>query len=280
MGSCGGRAGSINDLRFPDHGRSPKNSPGFRQPRLGLKWFYGRMNKKTIERSGGSMASDEARRLNDQPNLTLGEFDLAFLSLLRDLGKQAMAGARSCTEAIFELSSNYVDKPAFEALRKFYDLYFADEDLEERKAKVHREVDTLVDELQTKMARGESLDEVSSVEDQSNNRTDRLGLAGVQKQLEGLITLDEGIRTQILPALASMQFEDAVTQRIDHVVSAWARYASFFEGGGQFTDDFYSLAKEAAQHCTSVEETQLYYNVVLEEEAPEGEEHRSIFLEF
>lgn len=227
------------------------------------------------------MSGQDANRLQKQTIQEemqgLGEFDLKFLLFLKDLGKHAMTDARQCTEAVFELSSNYVDKPAFEALRRFYDLYFGVEHIEAQKQKVHQDVEDLVSILQEKIRRGEAVDE-EAVDDRS--RVERLGLAGVQKQLEGLITLDEGIRTQILPALASMQFEDAVTQRMDHLTSQWALYAVQFESGGDFTADFDATARQAADICTSVEETKDFYEIVLHEQAPEGEDQRSIFLEF
>lgn len=221
--------------------------------------------------------SSSAPSMKNQALCDLLAFDQIFLGIFNDLVKDALIGTREGTEAIFKLSSSYIEKPAFESLKRFSDLYFGSEEIEKSKQRIAQEVGDLVEALQAKLDAGENLDTVVIEEKYG---TERLGLAGVQKQIEGLITLDAGLKSRILPALTSMQFEDAVNQRLDHILLAWQSFANFFEKQGSFGDDMQSIARDLAQICSSVDESALYYREVLREEPPVDLEDRGIFLEF
>ena len=220
--------------------------------------------------------SSEAKQLPPD-TMELQAFDKIFFKILDGLGKEAIGGAAECTDAVFQLSSNYIDRPAFEALKNFYELYFGDGILDADKDSVNEEVDDLFSKVQDAIAEGKSIDESSIEEDETQKRR-RLGLAGVQKQMEGLITLNAGIKGQVLPALSSMQFQDAVSQRIDHVVKGWAMVDKLLLSDEHV--DASDLAEDLAKICSSVEETADYYKIVLEKDAPEGQTERSVFLEF
>ncbi|MCX6127554.1 MAG: hypothetical protein NTX25_00650 [Proteobacteria bacterium] len=207
------------------------------------------------------------------------ELDQIFLEIFEALGQSALDGASSCTSAVFDLSSSYIEKPAVDSLRKFHELYFAKGDIADKKDLVNSEVDDMFEYLQNKLAAGENIDEGADYLEQEESKQRRLSMSGVQKQIEGLITLDSGIREKILPALASMQFEDAIRQRLSHVVEAWRLVANALQQNlspAAWSD----LARQIANKLSSVEETQSFYELVLNEKAPEGNKERSIFIEF
>ncbi len=210
-------------------------------------------------------------------SLTLEEFDNIILDIFENLGKHAIKGASDSTDAVFRLSANYLDRPAFVALKKFYDLYFGDCQIEEEKDSINQEVDEIVSQIKSKIDEGGSLEDVK--EDEFLKRK-RLGLAAVQKQLEGLITLNSGIKNQILPALSSMQFEDAVSQRVDHIIKSWKTIQKELFCSTVSKDEIEGIALKLANICSSVDETRDFYTIVLKEEPPEGETNRSVFLEF
>ena len=216
---------------------------------------------------------------NLRPTILKEEMDVIFLRIFESLAQSALAGAAACTGAIFELSSNYMDKPAFSSLRKFYDLYFAQGEIDRKKDEVNANVDEIVSMLQEKLAAGEDLDKVQGIDDNDEMKKQRLSLSGVQKQLEGLIVLDSGIKEQILPALASMQFEDAIRQRLAHVVQAWWKVGDILHKQLNPTE-LEEVARDLAKTLSSVEETRSFYELVLNEKAPEGQDQRSIFIEF
>ncbi len=216
---------------------------------------------------------------NLSPSITKEEMDVIFLRIFESLAQTAMAGASACTGVIFDLSSNYMEKPTFSSLRKFYDLYFVEGEIDKKKDEVNASVDDMVDALQEKLAAGEDLDNVQGLDDNDEMRKQRLSLSGVQKQLEGLIVLDNGIKEQILPALASMQFEDAIRQRLVHVVQAWWKIGDVLNkqlNASQLEE----VARDLAKTLSSVEETRSFYELVLNEKPPEGQDQRSIFIEF
>lgn len=205
--------------------------------------------------------------------LSQEELDQTFLAILTEQCAAATSEAAACTNSIFTLTSNYIDQPEFDTLQQFYDLYFkSGGDVDQKKDAVNEEVDDLFEQLQGQMQRGE---ELKAPEEDEAKRQARLSLAAIQKKLESLITLDGGIRDQILPALSSMQFEDAARQRIEHIVTCWTQLIQ--------ADDSTScegLMRELAQKMSSVEESQDFYRIVFNEKAPEGLATRSVLIEF
>lgn len=213
------------------------------------------------------------------PSVSLSEFDAMFLQVFEQLGKIALDGAVACTGAILDLSANYLERDACDTLRKFNELYFNRGEIEAKKDAVNAAVDDMVSELQARLEAGDDLADGSGIDEDEAMRKERLSISAVQKQLEGLITLDNGIKEQVIPALSSMQFEDAVRQRLEHVVKAWVQVAQLMQQKTS-PEAPEALAREMARMMTSVEETKAYYDLVLKEPAPEGQEQRSIFIEF
>lgn len=216
---------------------------------------------------------------NLSPLIAKEELDVIFLRIFESLTQAALAGAAACTGAIFELSANYMDKPAFDSLRKFYDLYFSTSDIDKKKDEVNANVDSIVSALQERMAAGESLDLVTDLDDDEELRRQRLSLSAVQKQMEGLIVLDSGIKEQVLPALCSMQFEDAIRQRLAHVVHAWWKIGDVLHKDLN-PEQLEEVTRQLAKVLSSVDETKTFYELVLNEKPPEGQDQRSVFIEF
>lgn len=208
--------------------------------------------------------------------LTKEELDRTFLKILVEQCESATEEARQCTASIFSLTSNYVSQPEFETLSQFYELYFGGQDVDQKKDAINDEVDDLVAMLQAQMERGEALD---GGEEDEKKKLERLSLSAIQKKLESLITLDGGIRNQILPALASMQCEDAIRQRVQHLTFGWQKIieAGYCESE---TKDWTGIAREIAAKTSSIDETKDFYEKVLGEPAPEGGAECSTFIEF
>lgn len=199
-------------------------------------------------------------------------FDKVFLQILDSQVSAALKEAASCTQAVLELSAQYLDQPAFETLQQFHDLYFSKTN-DEQKAALNDEVSDMVSQLQAQLEAGEDL---TILEDEDKKQR-RLSLSAVQKKLESLITLDGGIRDQVLPALASMQCEDEIRQRVNHIVGAWEAFMSLLSGK---RTDAGAVMREVAGTLTSVDETKEFYRIVLGEDPPAGLDSRSTFLEF
>ncbi|MGE0173473.1 MAG: hypothetical protein AB7T49_11820 [Oligoflexales bacterium] len=200
-------------------------------------------------------------------------FDDAFLAIFTDLCEQSVANVADCTRQVFELSASFVSKDASKVLKQFYELYFATGKVQAQKEKVNKDVDDLIDQIQAKMAAGQEITSENVVEDEAK-KTERLGLSGLQKQLEGLITLDEGIKERIMPALSSMQFEDAARQRIEHLTYMWDLAVN-----ASNAIDTEILKETIAEILSSAAETKIYYEIVLKREPPKVIEENVWFFD-
>lgn len=211
-----------------------------------------------------------------QATAVLSPLDEAFIDVLNGLLTNAKELATRSTEQVFQLSQAFVEKEAAGVLREFHRLYFGDAALKTRKEEINHEVDDLFDQIQAQIAAGRDGQDLGIMEDEKR-RAERLGLAGLQKQLEGIITLDKGIRAKVLPALTTMQFEDVVRQRLTHVVEAWTVFTVHVQDG---VTDFQTTGDILANITTSQNETKLFYDRVLRRPAPPGVEAPSVFLSF
>jgi hypothetical protein len=200
------------------------------------------------------------------PSDVLESMDQTVVAILSELGIAAVNRAAHSTAAIFQVSSNYVTKPAYEALLSFYELYFSKHDpLDQQKVDVNAEVDALFEAAVRAMNQGN----IDAVTEDESKRQERLALAALQKRLEGLIVLDQGIKQEILPAIASMQFEDAVRQRLSHVTTMWSKtFAQLATTPGDVSAT--ELATEMGQLTSSVAESRSFYRLVLGREAPDS----------
>ena len=189
--------------------------------------------------------------------------DNRFLELYKHLSSDAVDKAASCTGQVFEISQDFLNTGAADILKKFYDLYFGGKDIESRKEEMNRDVDDMIDQIKENLDKGEDLQNIALKDD---SEVERLGLSALQKQLEGLITMDEGIRQKIIPALATMQFEDAVRQRLEHISHMWAKsFEAIHKGEDISSLDF---MRSLGECLSSVSETASYYEIVVKEEPP------------
>ena len=211
--------------------------------------------------------------------------DQNFFLVFSDLVQLSQTGAAQCTESIFQLSSTYMKREMFESLQKFYDLYFSHSTKHQRqKEAINSAVDEVFDAAKVAAARGAEREEISAEIDDSKLAAERLAAASLQKQLEGLIVLDQGIRNDILPALSSMQFEDATRQRLAHILTGWEKIFEFVQKLGDpsyFTSwppaelamhlrqDLDDILVGLAKMTSSVKETESYYQTVLKTPVPE-----------
>lgn len=220
----------------------------------------------------------------------LERMDRRFLAVLKDLIADAIQGASQCTGSILELSSSYVQRDAFDTLKKFYDLYFGksenSEVSDQKKQEINSDVDDLFDAAVAGLAQGLDIEKEGVLTEDQAMRQERLATAALQKELEGLIVLDKGIRSEILPALSSMQFEDATRQRMEHVLKGWEQLIPLGQGsgvgGGVSTEELDAAMRDVAKLTSSVKETEDYYNLVLMEPVPDdvkqGADSGSILL--
>ncbi len=104
-------------------------------------------------------------------------------------------------------------------------------------------------------------------------------LSRIRQQLESIIELEQGIQKKMKPILSCVQFEDAVSQRINHITQGWKIITRSLHDAD--TDDFEAVAEEVVQLASSADETELFYQEVLQRPVPElkqGDTSTEFFL--
>ena len=194
--------------------------------------------------------------------------DEAFMQVLSEFVDAIVSDAGQAASHILDLSSQFLSSNAKSALQNFHDLYFGGEQIAASKEEMNREVDDLFEQAKLQLANDGAINSADlKMNEDDKAKQARLTLSGLQKQLEGIISLDEGIREKLVPVLTTMQFEDMIKHRLSHIREGWQKAAAASAAGER---DFAKIAEDLAALCSSNEERKLYYNVVLGKEPPKG----------
>ncbi len=120
------------------------------------------------------------------------------------------------------MSSKFMSKASFEDLLTFRDLYTED-DSESRfdKDTVNKSVDNIFDQAMDLASQGDlSIEEMSEKIREDKSQEDvRLGVSGLQKKLETLISTEDLLKNKLAPVIKSMEFEKEARSRVQHVSS-------------------------------------------------------------
>ncbi len=193
--------------------------------------------------------------------------DIAFVEIARDLFELVTKTSSDATQKILDMSSSYLNERAQSALKNFYDLYFNDAGVAETKTSINADVDNIFDQATAATAKGESLDDMqTSVKETGNNRSDRVGLSAIQKELETIITLDEGMKNKLLPVLSSMQFDDMLSHRLKHVMTIFDKISA--TTSNPTAKQWMEFHDEVLKELSSAQERKQFYEIVLKKEAP------------
>jgi hypothetical protein len=212
------------------------------------------------------------RYTNHASSKSLGEFmgtgrllDDTILSILNDWVGLTTSAAENAVAMILQNSSEYLSEEQQKAVSDFHALYFADGDLAANKQAMNREVDALFDAIQAEVAAGGDFKSLNSIAESDDAKQERLSLSGVQKQLETIIQLETGLREKLVPVLTSMQFEDALKQRLGRMVDAWK---ASLEAPPATQDDIQVLGERIAKKLGSKAEREAFYPKILKRPAP------------
>ncbi len=142
------------------------------------------------------------------------EYVIMYAALASDLLSISLASLQEATETILEKGIGFINEEECEELRSFYNMYKEkSEELIEKSEKVNKDVDNIVDDLLEKADAGEEID----YEESEEQKDDRLGLSGMQKQLESVARLNKGLKEKTYPLILELQCEDILTQKVSHL---------------------------------------------------------------
>ena len=130
---------------------------------------------------------------------------------------------------------------------------------------MNKDVDDIFDRVSEAVAKGENTDQIKN-EDSSPIEQKRLQLSAIQKQLEAVITMEAGLREKLVPVLSSMQFEDGLRQRVEHLTNGWTKIIRNILI--QQDSILFNIFEEIKDSLSSVEETKSFYHQVLKSEPP------------
>lgn len=205
--------------------------------------------------------------VNGNNEKALKGIDEAFSAIVAKLCDNVISNASHSVGSILELSTQFVDKKAQKALKDFRDMYFFNEKIAAETAAINDDVDGIIDDLRGKMERGEEVDfDESMTSKHGEMAQNRMAISGLQKQLEQIITLDENIKKRLLPVLSSMQFEDMIRQRIEHVRDGWVK---IIKNLGSEEEVMKAKLEEIGASLSSGSERDIYFPRILGRPAPE-----------
>lgn len=191
-------------------------------------------------------------------------------STLVDLQKCAAENATQKVNQILEVSTNFLSEPSHQKLKMFHELYFSPENAsasESTNASINASVDDIFEQASALINEGKSDSEVrDAIKTNEGAEESRLHLAGLQKKLESVITLEDGLREQLTTIISSMQFEDAARQCVEHIV---AMFKEVVINSIHLTPEKMQESAEAMADRLAVKtERESFYRKVLHEEPP------------
>lgn len=219
--------------------------------------------------------------LNSPEDIILAESEPTSLNVVDPIMNEVFSGicqlviqsTAEAAEKILFISSEFLSEDAAAAVEKFQNLYLGgSSELEQSKESANKEVDDLIDKIQTSLDSGADLN--SSVVEDDASKKSRLSLAGVQKELETIITMEVGIKEKLLPVLSGMQFEDIIKQRVNHISECLTIAIEGIKNG----TDTNQIEDQIRQILSSNGELTLYYKHVLRQDPPVFEKPESSIL--
>ena len=225
----------------------------------------------------------EAKKKNEQEYYALEEWDQIFLGITKDMYQEVCNCARENVLQILELSKNFLAKDTHKSLKEFHDLYFGSGNNALKTETYNDDVSNFVEHLQKKMKEGEDLsndfsNDSSPLKALELSEKDRLHLSQIQKQMESLITLDKSLKEKMSPILASMQFEDMMRQRLEHLERGYELACNLEADPG--ADAIEAIVSELSELCSSQTETTEFYEEVKKEEPPTGIKPQGLVFKF
>lgn len=206
--------------------------------------------------------------------------DFKCSEIITDLIDQARGSAKKSVLEILNISSDYLSREAHRDLMEFYKLYFENTSYpKEKTERINKEVDELFNKAKELADKGANKAEMmEGVKENSEAMKERISLSWLQKKLESLIYLEEGLKEKLAPILSSMQFEDATHQRLCHIDYGVKEIIIALKS--DFASQVEELSLSIENNITSIGERKLFYELVKKEEAPKGGEERGVWVEF
>lgn len=178
------------------------------------------------------------------------------------------------TEIIMNGTLGYLNQAESHAMTQFYELYQDQfKTIVPKADKINRDIDDIVKDLKDKQDKGELLD----FNDEGPTKTERLGITGIQKQLEVIARLDSGIKEKITPLLQELQCEDILRQKVEHLAFSLSEFQKFAAGCVLTSDQDIEVGEFLSKifnAFTMFEERRIFYREFYDKEITDEKEQQ------
>ena len=200
----------------------------------------------------------------------LKEFDELMVKIINETLSLAKTSASESVKNVIELSKNYLAENVHDALENFHNLYFDNEKVQKQSDDINSIIDHVVGSMQEDMKNDSLSDETIKKASKMLNigEKERLSISQAQKQIESLIATQDAIKSKVAPVIASMQFEDLMRQRIEHLEAGYQKVSELDENCSE--EEISEVIDFLECLCASKEETEEFYEEVKKEDPPEG----------
>ncbi|MFK7825862.1 MAG: hypothetical protein AB8G05_17040 [Oligoflexales bacterium] len=212
---------------------------------------------------------------------SLEDWDKMMVSLGNEMFALAKACAAENVKNVLEISKNFLDQDVHQSIDNFYNLYFKNDKALKQSEDFNSIVDHVVESIQGSMNNSnepseETLKKATMV--LNVGEKERLALSQAQKQIETLISMQDSIREKVAPILASMQFEDMMRQRVDHLEIGFEKISQLSESCTE--EEISKVIADLEKLCASKEETIEFYEEVKKEDPPDNFMNKSNVITF
>ena len=187
------------------------------------------------------------------------------VEILSDLLGLAQDCAKENVDEILRVAKRYLSSEAHDSLRQFQNLYFQNNATQEKTDIINDDISSFVEQAQKVIASGKSLEDCAQ-NLLSKNEDERLGISQAQKQIESLVSLEDSLKEKLLPIIGTLQFEDGMSQRAEHLKTGMEKILPLSENIEE--SSYKDLLEIFEKMCVSKEETEDFYEHIKKEEAP------------
>lgn len=146
--------------------------------------------------------------------------DQLLLNIFNELSGELLHTVQSATQQILEMSANFLQDDVSDALQDFHALYEKNVELDTYKEAIAQNVDDIIQYIQNYEGDTSEIPDLSSI-DNEQLAASRLSLSNLQKDMEGLARLDQGVKDKVIPILHNMQFEDQLSANVLIISDIW-----------------------------------------------------------
>ncbi len=224
--------------------------------------------------------SSQPARSNSSPSSAVEAFDAVALSILGDFQGYIEEKANEAVNRITDILSKFVNEEAVEALNEFQSLYSEQKSMNSVLEDINKDVDDIFKQVEQQLSSGDGKSvNAEVIKEDETLATKRLSISAFQKRLESLVSLDDGVRKKLLPAVWSMQLEDITKNRIEAVVKSWQLVIDHQKQLSSAKQQ--TICSEIESSLKNYEDLCSFYKIVLKRTPPEKkDEQETVFDAF